>query len=116
VFRREFAASLLSAAILLSIPSGAGAETADPSTLETLKHQLDTSVERKKKLEAQTNATRQEIDEIRSRLIVTAASVQAREAEVSASEDRLNALKDAETGSSQNSIGGAAKWPTCWRR
>lgn len=98
MFRRERAAALLSAAIALSCAASAQAETADPSTLENLKHQLDTSVERKKTLDAQTDAVRKEADEIRSRLIVTAASVQAREAEVSASEDRLNGLKEAETG------------------
>ncbi len=98
MFRRERTAALLSAAIALSCAAGARAETADPSTLENLKHQLDTSVERKKTLDAQTDAVRKEADEIRSRLIVTAASVQAREAEVSASEDRLSGLKEAETG------------------
>lgn len=98
MFRREIAAAIVSAAVFLSPTASSRAETADPSKLETLKHQFDTSVERKKALDAQTEATRQEVDEIRSRLIVTAASVQAREAEVSASEDRLGALKEAETG------------------
>ncbi len=74
----------------------ARAEVADPSTLENLKHELDTSVERKKALEAQSEDARKEIAEIRSRLIETAANVQAREKDVSASEDRLTALKAAE--------------------
>ncbi len=76
---------------------GARAETADPSKLESLKHELDTSVERRKALEAQSESTRKEVEEIRGRLIETAASVQASEKDVSASEDRLEALKTAET-------------------
>jgi len=73
------------------------AETADPTRLESLKHELSTSVERKKSLEAQSEKTRRETEEIRARLIDTAASVQARETEVSASEERLDALRAAET-------------------
>jgi len=72
------------------------AETADPSKLESLKHQLDSSVERKKALEAQSQATGKEVEEIRQRLITTAAQVQASEKDVSASEDRLTGLKAAE--------------------
>ncbi len=77
-------------------PAPARAEVADPSTLESLKHELDTSVERKKALDAQSEDARKEIADIRSRLIETAANVQAREKDVSASEDRLVALKAAE--------------------
>ncbi|HUD51671.1 murein hydrolase activator EnvC family protein [Parvibaculum sp.] len=74
----------------------ARAETADPSKLESLKQELDNSVERKKALQAQSESTRKEVEEIRSRLIETAANVQAREKDVSASEERLAALKTAE--------------------
>lgn len=72
------------------------AETADPTRLESLKHELSSSVERKKSLEAQSEKMRRETEEIRARLIDTAASVQARETEVSASEERLDALRAAE--------------------
>ncbi|MFZ2469948.1 MAG: hypothetical protein WAW54_16295, partial [Parvibaculum sedimenti] len=99
--RPETIASLALAAMLaqtITAPwlNPARAEVADPSTLENLKHELDTSVERKKALEAQSEDARKEIAEIRSRLIETAANVQAREKDVSASEDRLTALKAAE--------------------
>ena len=99
--RRDRIAPLALAGLLVQAVSSpwaapARAEVADPSTLESIKHQLDTSVERKKALEAQSEDARKEIAEIRSRLIETAANVQAREKDVSASEDRLVALKAAE--------------------
>lgn len=94
--RTALALALLTlAALAPTIP--ARAESADPSKLESLKHELDTSVERKKALEAQSQAAAKDAELVRSQLIVTAASVQAREAEVSASEARLAELKQAET-------------------
>jgi septal ring factor EnvC (AmiA/AmiB activator) len=96
VFRpKPFAIAISLAA--LAICSLAQAETADPSKLESLKQELGTSVERKKALEAQSEAAGKDAELVRSKLIVTAASVQAREAEVSASETRLDELKTAET-------------------
>lgn len=93
--RPETRSLLLFSALLLAAP--AAAETADPTQLESLKQELNTSVERKKALQAQSEKARRETEEIRSKLIDTAASVQARESEVSASEERLQALKSAET-------------------
>ncbi|HTN95970.1 MAG TPA: hypothetical protein VL101_03245, partial [Nordella sp.] len=94
--RTALALALLTlAALAPTVP--ARAESADPSKLESLKHELDTSVERKKALEAQSQAAAKDAELVRSQLIVTAASVQAREAEVSASEARLAELKQAET-------------------
>lgn len=91
-----FASLLVVATVPPGLIAPARAETADPTRLENLKHDLDTSVERKKALEARSEKTRRETEEIRSKLIETAASVQAREGEVSASEARLNGLKAAE--------------------
>lgn len=99
MFRHRWAAlSLAALSLAVSIVSGARAETADPSKLESLKQELDTSVERKKALDAQSQAAGKDAEIVRSKLIVTAASVQAREAEVSASEVRLAELKTAESG------------------
>jgi septal ring factor EnvC (AmiA/AmiB activator) len=95
VFRHKRFATLL-AALALALPPRLHAETADPSKLESLKQELGTSVERKKALEKQTEAARRDAELVRSKLIETAASVQAREAEVSASEARIAELKDAE--------------------
>lgn len=81
----------------LMLVGSARAETADPTKLESLKHELSSSVERKKSLEAQSDRMRRETGEIRGKLIETATGVQAREAEVSASEERLDALKTAES-------------------
>lgn len=100
MFRHKYPVLALSLAAFLApfaaVPA-LRAETADPSKLETLKQELDTSVERKKALEKQSEAAAQDAELVRSKLIVTAAGVQAREAEVSASERRLNELKAAET-------------------
>ena len=82
---------------LALVSLGARAEVTDPSKLETLKQQVDSSLERKKALEAQSQAAAREIAETRAKLITTAANVQAREAEVSASERRLDDLNTAET-------------------
>ena len=78
------------------ISTGARAEVTDPSKLETLKQQMDSSLERKKALEEQSKAASADIAETRAKLIDTAAKVQAREAEVSASERRLDDLNTAE--------------------
>jgi len=77
--------------------SAARAEVTDPSKLETLKQQMDSSLERKKAFEEQSKATAADIAETRAKLIDTAAKVQAREVEVSASERRLDDLNAAET-------------------
>ncbi|MCE9648437.1 MAG: peptidoglycan DD-metalloendopeptidase family protein [Parvibaculum sp.] len=95
MFRHKRLAAL-AAVLTLALPPGLHAETADPSKLESLKQELGTSVERKKALEKQTEAARRDAELVRSKLIETAASVQAREAEVSASEARIAELKDAE--------------------
>jgi septal ring factor EnvC (AmiA/AmiB activator) len=97
VFRPRRTTALALSLLALGSASASRAETADPSKLETLKHELDSSVERKKALEAQSQAAAKDAEAIRSKLIVTAASVQAREAEVSASEARIDELKTAET-------------------
>lgn len=100
MFRRKYPAITLSLAALFAsfaVVPALRAETADPSKLKTLKQELDTSVERKKALDKQSEAAAKDAELVRSKLIVTAASVQAREAEVSASETRLNELKAAET-------------------
>ncbi|WP_049767734.1 murein hydrolase activator EnvC family protein [Parvibaculum lavamentivorans] len=68
----------------------------EPGELDKLQRQIDTSRERQKELQAQAAAARQEADEVRGKLIEAAARVQAYEAEVSASEERLQGLKGAE--------------------
>ena len=92
--------ALLALALTLApalVSTSARAEVTDPSKLETLKQQVDSSLERKKALEAQSQAAAQDIAATRTKLIATAAKVQAREAEVSASERRLDDLNTAET-------------------
>lgn len=96
MFRHRRLAFALSLAASLAAQA-ARAETADPSKLETLKQELGTSVERKKALEKQSEAAARDAELVRSKLIDTAAGVQAREAEVSASEARISELKAAET-------------------
>jgi septal ring factor EnvC (AmiA/AmiB activator) len=94
---RDDARPLVLAAILAAVASHpAHGEIADPAKLESLKQELDTSVERRKSLEAQKESARKETGEIRKKLIDTAARVQASEAEVSASEERLDGLQAAE--------------------
>lgn len=72
------------------------AEVADPGELETLQEKIDKSAGRQEKLSAEADAARKEAEAIRARLIDTAARVQAREADVSASEGRLSGLTAAE--------------------
>ncbi|WP_407948902.1 murein hydrolase activator EnvC family protein [Parvibaculum sp.] len=72
------------------------AETAEPGELEKLQREIGTSLERQKELQAQAEAARAEAEAIRAKLIETAARVQTHEADVSASEDRLQGLKGAE--------------------
>lgn len=72
------------------------AETAEPGELETLQKEIGTTLERQKELQAQADAAREEAGEVRRKLIGTAARVQTHEADVSASEDRLQGLKGAE--------------------
>ena len=86
-------------ALSLALPYLSGtarADITDPSKLDTLKQQVDSSLERQKALEAQSQAAAGSIAETRAKLIATAAKVQAREAEVSASERRLADLNTAE--------------------
>lgn len=72
------------------------AETAEPGKLEELQKEIDTSLERQKELKAQADAARAEAEEVRKKLISAAARVQEHEADVTASEDRLQGLKGAE--------------------
>lgn len=87
-------ASLLLVAALTA--HDAWADVADPGELETLQQKIDKSADRQEKLSAEAEAARKEADAIRARLIDTAARVQAREADVSASEGRLSGLTAAE--------------------
>jgi septal ring factor EnvC (AmiA/AmiB activator) len=82
--------------LVMLAPALAHADVTDPSQLKSLKEEFDTSLERKKVLEAQSEAAAKEVAETRAKLISTAAKVQAGEAEVSASEVRLNDLNTAE--------------------
>lgn len=95
--RHRLALTLACALFATLVSSATQAEVTDPSKLKTLKQQFDTSVERKKALEAQSQAVAQDVAATRAKLITTAAKVQAREAEVSASERRLADLHEAET-------------------
>lgn len=89
-------APLLIAAALTAPVRPLLAETAEPGELEKLQKEIDTSLERQKELKAQADAARAEADEVRKKLISTAARVQEHEADVTASEDRLQGLKGAE--------------------
>lgn len=90
-------ASLLLAACLSAVaPVTASAETMEPGELDALQREIETSREKHKELQAQSDAAHQEAEALRRRLIDTAARVQAFEADVSASEDRLQGLKGAE--------------------
>ncbi|MDP3329563.1 murein hydrolase activator EnvC, partial [Parvibaculum sp.] len=87
---------LLAAGLLAISPPAVRAETMEPGELDALQRQIDSSRERQKELQAQSAAAQKEADEIRDKLIEAAARVQAYEADVSASEDRLQGLKGAE--------------------
>lgn len=87
---------LLAAGLLTISPSVVQAETMEPGELDALQRQIDSSRERQKELQAQSAAAQKEADEIRDKLIEAAARVQTYEADVSASEDRLQGLKGAE--------------------
>ena len=82
----------LAAALSLARAPQARAEVTDPSELENLKAQVGTSLERKKKLEADAAEAAQDVGATRRKLITTAAKVQKSEAAVSASEARLQKL------------------------
>lgn len=75
----------------------AAADITDPSKLESLKQEVDTSLERKKELEAEAKAIAADVTKTRRALITSAVKVQKSEAEVSASEARLDELNEAET-------------------
>ena len=87
---------LLAAALGASGLHGVRAETAEPAALDALQRQIESSIEKQKALELQSEAARREAEEVRRALIETAARVQSREADVSASEDRLQGLRIAE--------------------
>jgi septal ring factor EnvC (AmiA/AmiB activator) len=72
------------------------ADITDPSKLESLKQEVDTSLERKKELEAEAKAIAADVTKTRRALITSAVKVQKSEAEVSASEARLAELNEAE--------------------
>lgn len=93
---RALAPLLLAAALIVPSALPLLAETAEPGELEKLQKEIGTSLERQKELQAQAEAARAEAEAIRAKLIETAARVQTHEADVSASEDRLQGLKGAE--------------------
>ncbi|GMV61953.1 MAG: hypothetical protein AMXMBFR74_11220 [Parvibaculum sp.] len=93
---RTLAPLLLAAALTMPSALPLLAETAEPGELEKLQREIGTSLERQKELQAQAEAARAEAEAIRAKLIETAARVQTHEADVSASEDRLQGLKGAE--------------------
>lgn len=100
-FRALSAAAFLSAGALALVftmpaPRLASAETTEPGNLDKLQREIDTSRERQKALQAESDAATREAEDIRARLIATATRVQNFEADVSASEDRLHGLKGAE--------------------
>ena len=92
----SLALALAAALPVLHAPP-ARAEVTDPSELENLKAQVGTSLERKKKLEADAAEAAQDVGATRRKLITTAAKVQKSEAAVSASEARLQKLATDET-------------------
>ena len=96
IARNPSKALLLAAALTAGWLQAAQAETAEPGELDALQRQIETSLEKQKALEALSEAARREADEIRKALIEAAAGVQRREADVSASEDRLQGLRAAE--------------------
>ena len=96
ILHRAFAPLLLAAALTAPTISPLSAETAEPGELEKLQKEIGTSLERQKELKAQADAARAEAEDIRKKLISTAARVQEHEADVTASEDRLQGLKGAE--------------------
>jgi len=87
-------AGLILAGLIHATPLSA--DIADPGDLETLKQQIDQSQARQSELAAKGEAARKEAEAVRAKLIDTAARVQAREADVSASEARLSGLTAAE--------------------
>ncbi|MEP2827460.1 peptidoglycan DD-metalloendopeptidase family protein [Parvibaculum sp.] len=96
ILHRALAPLLVAVALTAPAISPLSAETAEPGELEKLQKEIGTSLERQKELKAQADAARAEAEEIRKKLISTAARVQEHEADVTASEDRLQGLKGAE--------------------
>jgi|TARA_R100000322_G_scaffold14996_9_gene8894 murein hydrolase activator len=96
VLHRALAPLLVAVALTAPAISPLSAETAEPGELEKLQKEISTSLERQKELKAQADAARAEAEEIRKKLISTAARVQEHEADVTASEERLQGLKGAE--------------------
>ncbi|MGV8997262.1 MAG: murein hydrolase activator EnvC family protein [Parvibaculaceae bacterium] len=86
----------LACALVLLAPLQARAEVTDPSKLESLKQDVDKSLEQKKALEQKASKAADDVAATRVKLISTAAKVQKSEAEVSASEARLEELKTSE--------------------
>lgn len=93
--RRHIAAFAL-AGLLSVAPLPAWPESMEPGDLDTLQREIDTTRERQLELEAQAAAARAEAEELRRKLIGTAARVQSFEADVSDSEARLQGLTGAE--------------------
>ena len=93
---RALAPLLIAVAFAAHSAAPVFAEVAEPGELEKLQKEIDTSLERQKELKAQADAARAEAEEIREKLISAAARVQEHEADVTASEDRLQGLKGAE--------------------
>lgn len=93
--RRHIAAFAL-AGLLSVAPLPAWPEKMEPGDLDTLQREIDTTRERQLELEAQAAAARAEAEELRRKLIGTAARVQSFEADVSDSEARLQGLTGAE--------------------
>lgn len=87
--------ALALAGLLLAAPAARG-ETTEPGDLDALQKQIDTTRERQLELEAQAASARAEAEELRRKLIGTAARVQSYEADVSDSEARLQGLTGAE--------------------
>lgn len=99
VRERRHIRALALAALLGFFPgalSDARAETMEPGDLDSLQKEIGTTRERQQELEAQAAAASVEAEDIRRRLIATAAKVQSHEADVSLSEDRLQGLTGAE--------------------
>ncbi|GAK44318.1 peptidase M23B [Tepidicaulis marinus] len=95
--------SLLTAgafAVLAFHAAGSGASAQerapDPEALQSIEKELGTAKERQVMLEAQAEELRAEVAKLRAQLIKAAARVQAREEDVTLSEDRLTGLVGAE--------------------
>ena len=90
-------AALAAALVLSAGTQGTAQETApDPQALQSIEKKLGTAKERQVMLEAEAEELRAEVAKLRAELIKAAARVQAREEDVTLSEDRLQGLVGAE--------------------